>query len=163
MPAPELLIRPAGAADVPLILALIRELAEYEKLTHEVSATEADLHAGLFGERPSAEALIGSVDGEDAGFALFFPSFSTFLAKPGVYLEDLYVRPEHRGKGLGKRLLAAVAKIADERKAGRYEWSVLDWNEPSIRFYESLGAVMHGDWRRMRVEGEALGRMAGLG
>lgn len=160
MPDSSLSVRPATAADVPIILAFIRELAEYEKLLHEVEATEALLAEGLFGARPYAEALIGCVDDEPAGFALFFPSFSTFLSKPGIYLEDLYVRPQFRGRGLGKRLLTAVAAIAAERGCGRYEWSVLDWNAPSIRFYEALGAVMHADWRRMRVEGAAVGRMA---
>jgi GNAT superfamily N-acetyltransferase len=160
MSAPLLSIRPAATDDVPVILSFIRELAEYEKLEHEVSATPELLHEGLFGMRPSAEALIGCVDGEPAGFALFFPSFSTFLTKPGIYLEDLYVRPKFRGLGLGKRLLIEVARLAGERGSGRYEWSVLDWNAPSIRFYEALGAVMHADWRRMRVEGESLAKMA---
>ena len=161
-PASQLAVRPAVATDVPLILSLIRELAEYEHLLHEVEATPELLHESLFGARPHAEALIGSVDGEPVGFALFFPNFSTFLSKPGIYLEDLYVRPQFRGLGLGKRLLTAVARIAAERGCGRYEWSVLDWNEPSIQFYKSLGAEMHADWRKMRVEGEALGRMAGV-
>lgn len=159
---PALTIRPAEAADVSTIMSFIWELAQYEKLEHEVGGTPELLHEGLFGERPCAEALIGCADGEAAGFALFFPSFSTFLTKPGIYLEDLYVRPRHRGLGLGKRLLIEVAKLAGERGCGRYEWSVLDWNEPSIRFYEALGAVMHADWRRMRVEGEALGKLAEL-
>jgi GNAT superfamily N-acetyltransferase len=160
MPDPELSARPAAASDVPLILQLIRELAEYERLLHEVKGTEELLREALFGERPQAEALIGCVDGEAAGFALFFPSFSTFLCKPGIYLEDLFVRPQFRGLGLGKMLLTAVAEIAAERGCGRYEWSVLDWNEPSIRFYEALGAEMFPAWRRMRVEGDALGKLA---
>ena len=155
-------VRAATASDVPLILEMIRELAEYERLLHEVEGTEELLHEGLFGAKPHAEALIGCVDDEPAGFALFFPSFSTFLTKPGIYLEDLYVRPQLRGRGLGKKLLLAVAGIAAERGCGRYEWSVLDWNEPSIKFYEALGAVMHADWRRMRVEGEALERMGAV-
>ena len=159
---PSLTIRTAAPDDVPHILAFIRELADYEQLIHEVSATEELLRATLFGLRPFAEALIGCVDGEPAGFAVFLYSYSTFLAKPGIYLEDLFVRPAFRGLGLGKALLLTVAGIAVERGCGRYEWSVLDWNEPSIRFYESLGADMHGAWRRMRVEGPALETMAGL-
>jgi GNAT superfamily N-acetyltransferase len=158
----DLAIRAAVPGDVPLILAFIRELAEYEKLTHEVSATEELLHATLFGPTPFAEALIGCVDGEPAGFAVFLYNYSTFLAKPGIYLEDLFVRPAFRKLGLGKALLLKIAGIAIERGCGRYEWSVLDWNEPSIRFYESLGAEMHAAWRRMRVEGPALGAMADL-
>jgi GNAT superfamily N-acetyltransferase len=160
MPSPEISTRAATAADVPLILQLIRELAEYERLLHEVEGTEELLREALFGVRPQAEALIGCVGGEAAGFALFFPSFSTFLCKPGMYLEDLFVRPQYRGLGLGKKLLTAVAGIAAARGCGRYEWSVLDWNEPSIKFYEALGAVMFPAWRRMRVEGEALERLA---
>lgn len=153
-------IRPATSEDTAAILAFIRELAEYEKLLHEVSATEEQLRAALFGERPAAEALLAFVNDEPVGFAVYFTSFSTFVAKPGLYLEDLFVRPAHRGKGIGKRLLLEIGRIAAERGCGRYEWSVLDWNAPSIAFYESLGAVMHGDWRRMRVEGAALSQMA---
>lgn len=159
-PAPATLIRPATPADVPVILAFIRELAEYEHLTHEVVATEELLASALFGPRPEAEVLIACADGEPAGFALFLPNFSTFLARPGLYLEDLFVRPAFRGLGLGKRLLIEVARLAVARGCGRYEWSVLDWNAPSIRFYESLGAEMHADWRRMRVTGEALEKLA---
>lgn len=155
-------IRSATEADVPVLLTFIRELADYEKLTHEVSATEEELRATLFGPRPYAEALFACADDEPAGFALFFHNYSTFLARPGLYLEDLYVRPAHRGHGLGKMLLAAVARLAVERGCGRYEWAVLDWNAPSIRFYESLGAEMKGDWRIMRVTGAALERMARL-
>jgi len=155
-----LTIRAAVPDDVPHILAFIRELADYEKLTHEVSATEELLHATLFGARAFAETLIGCVDGEPAGFAVFLYSYSTFLAKPGIYLEDLFVRPAFRKLGLGKALFLTVAGIAVERGCGRYEWSVLDWNTPSIRFYESLGAGMHDAWRRMRVEGPALRAMA---
>jgi GNAT superfamily N-acetyltransferase len=153
---PCLTIRPATPDDVPHILAFIRELAEYEKLTHEVTATEELLHATMFGPRPFAETLIGCVDGEPAGFAVFLYNYSTFLALPGIYLEDIYVRPQFRKLGLGKALLTTVARIAVERGCGRYEWSVLDWNTPSIQFYESLGAEMHGDWRKMRVSGPAL-------
>ena len=157
--ASEIFVRPAAGGDAPVILALINELAEYEKLTHEVTATEEKLRETLFGERPFAEALMGCVDGEAVGFAVYFYSYSTFLAQPGLYLEDLFVRPAFRGIGLGKALIAAVARVAVERGCGRYEWSVLDWNEPAIRFYEGLGAEMHPDWRRMRVMGDALQRM----
>ena len=155
-------IRHATEADVPTLLAFIRELAEYEKLTHEVSASEEQLRATLFGPRPFAEALLARADGERVGFALFFHNYSTFLARPGLYLEDLYVRPAYRGHGLGKLLLTTVARLAVERGCGRYEWTVLDWNAPSIRFYESLGAEMKSDWRIMRVTDAALENMAKL-
>ena len=158
--APSASIRPATQNDVPVILAFIRELAEYEHLSHEVVATEELLRSSLFGPRPEAEVLIACAEGEPVGFALFFANYSTFLAKSGLYLEDLFVRPAYRGFGLGKRLLIEVARLAVERGCGRYEWSVLDWNAPSIRFYESLGAEMHADWRRMRVTGEALTQLA---
>jgi len=160
MPAPNSEIRIATEADVPTLLRFIRELADYEKLMHEVTATEAQLRETLFGARPYAEALVASVDGTPAGFAVYFYSYSTFVAKPGIYLEDLYVTPAFRGKGLGKKLITRIAQIAVERGCGRYEWSVLDWNKPSIQFYEALGAEMHGDWRRMRVDGEKLAVMA---
>lgn len=153
-------IRPAVAADVPLILELIRALGEYERLAHEVVATEADLHAQLFGARPAAEVLIGEIDGQPAGFALFFHNFSTFLGKPGLYLEDVFVRPEHRGAGLGKALMVELARIAVARGCGRFEWSVLDWNQQSIDFYRSLGAVGMDEWTVQRVGGEALQRLA---
>lgn len=153
-------IRQAVAADVPLILELIRALGEYERLVHEVVATEADLHEQLFGARPSAEVLIGELDGAAVGFALFFHNFSTFLGKPGLYLEDVFVRPEHRGAGLGKALMVELARIAVERGCGRFEWSVLDWNQPSIDFYRSLGAVGMDEWTVQRVSGEALRRLA---
>ena len=155
-------IRPATEADVPVLLAFIGELAEYEHLTHEVTATEERLRATLFGPRPFAEALLACADDEPAGFAIFFHNYSTFLARPGLYLEDLYVRPAYRRQGLGKLLLTSVARLAVERGCGRYEWTVLDWNEPAIRFYESLGAEMKGDWRIMRVTGAALENMAKL-
>jgi GNAT superfamily N-acetyltransferase len=158
--SPAIDIRAATKCDAPVILALIRELAEYEKLTHEVTATEEKVRETLFGERPFADALMGCVDGEAVGFAVYFYSYSTFMAQPGLYLEDLFVRPAFRGIGLGKALIAAVARVAVERGCGRYEWSVLDWNAPAIRFYEALGAEMHPDWRRMRVMGEALEKMA---
>ncbi len=149
-------IRFAAPADVPDILGLIRELAEYERLLDQVVADEAALHRALFGERPFVEALVSIVSDESVGFALFFHNFSTFLGKPGMYLEDLYVRPAFRGQGLGKALLTEVAWIAVERDCGRMEWSVLDWNEPSIRFYESLGANPQSDWTTYRLTGDAL-------
>ncbi len=155
-------VRPATEADVPVLLAFIRELAEYEKLTHEVSAGEEQLRATLFGPRRFAEALLACADGQPVGFALFFHNYSTFLARPGLYLEDLYVQPSFRGRGFGRLLLTTVARIAVERGCGRFEWTVLDWNTPSIRFYESLGAEMKSDWRIMRVTGGALENMAKL-
>lgn len=157
---PSITTRPATEADVPVLLALIRELADYEKLSHEVIATEETLRDTLFGPRKSAEALIGCVNGIAAGMAIFFQNYSTFLARPGLHLEDIYVQPVHRGCGLGKALITAVARIAVERGCGRYEWTVLDWNRPAIEFYESLGAEMKGDWRIMRVTGAALRKMA---
>ncbi|HEY0552524.1 MAG TPA: GNAT family N-acetyltransferase [Verrucomicrobiae bacterium] len=155
-------VRTATQVDVPILLGFIRELAEYEKLTHEVSATEDRLRATLFGSRPFAEALLACADEEPVGFALFFHNYSTFLACPGLYLEDLYVRPEFRKRGIGKLLLTTIARLAVERGCGRYEWTVLDWNTPSIRFYEGLGAEMKSDWRIMRVTGAALEKMAKL-
>ncbi|WEK48235.1 MAG: GNAT family N-acetyltransferase [Candidatus Andeanibacterium colombiense] len=154
-------IRAAAPADLPLIAALIRELAEYEKLAHDVRFDEAVLGAKLFGPRPYAEVLIGEADGAALGFALFFHSFSTFEGRPGIYLEDLFVRPEARGKGLGKALLAELARLAVERDCARLEWSVLDWNEPSIGFYKSLGAAAMDQWIGMRVDGDALTALAG--
>jgi GNAT superfamily N-acetyltransferase len=158
--APAIVIRPAVREDAGRILALIRELADYEKLAHEVVADEAGLAAHLFGERPRAEALIAEVDGQPAGFALFFHNFSTFLGKPGLYLEDLFVRPEYRGLGLGKRLMVRLAKIALERDCGRFEWWVLDWNTPAIDFYRRLGAVGMDEWTVQRVTGDALKALA---
>jgi len=155
------LIRAATVADVPAILGLIRELAEYERLLDMVVATEASLQRSLFGPRPFAEALIAEVAGEAVGFAVFFHNFSTFLGKPGVYLEDLFVRPAFRGRGLGKALLTRVARIAVERDCGRMEWSVLNWNEPAIRFYESLGAQPLSDWTMYRLTGDTLRRLGG--
>jgi len=155
-------IRPATPADLPLIAELIRALAEYEKLAEEVRFDEAKLGEKLFGERPYAEVLIGEVDGAAMGFALFFHNFSTFEGRPGIYLEDLFVRPEARGKGLGKALLAELARIAVERDCARLEWWVLDWNEPSIGFYESLGARPMDEWTVMRVDGAALQALAGF-
>lgn len=156
-----LTIRPATGRDVSLILAFIRELAEYEKLSHEVVATEEGLHESLFGERPAAEVLLAHLGDEPAGFALFFHNFSTFLGQPGIYLEDLYVRPEHRGAGIGWALLAYLARLAKERDCGRLEWWVLDWNEPAIRFYRRLGASPMDDWTIYRLTGAALEEMAG--
>ena len=157
---PELEIRPATEEDVPLLLRFIKELAEYENLSHEVSATAEVLKESLFGGRRVAEALLAYSGGEPAGFALFFHNFSTFLGRPGIYLEDLYVRPEFRGSGIGRALLARLAKLAKERGCGRLEWWVLDWNEPSIGFYKSLGAVAMDDWTVYRVAGEALERLS---
>jgi GNAT superfamily N-acetyltransferase len=153
-------IRAAISADAGLILAFIRELAEYEKLSHEVIADEAGLAAQLFGPTPRAEVLIAEVDGEPAGFALFFHNFSTFIGKPGLYLEDLFVRPASRGLGLGKRLMARLAQIALERDCGRFEWSVLDWNTPAIDFYRTLGAMGMEEWTVQRVTGDALRALA---
>jgi GNAT superfamily N-acetyltransferase len=157
---PNVRIRPASRADVPVILALIHELAEYERLSHEVTATEAQLKEHLFGSSPKAEVLIAELAGRAVGFALFFHNFSTFLAKPGIYLEDLYVRPEHRGKRIGTALLKHLAKIAIFRECGRLEWAVLDWNEPAIRFYKLLHAQPMNDWTIYRVTGSALENLA---
>ena len=153
-------IRPATADDVPLIRALIAELAEYERLSHAAVATDEGLREQLFGAQPGAEVLIGEVDGEPAGFALFFHNFSTFLGKRGLYLEDLFVRPAARGVGLGKHLMAALARIAVQRDCGRFEWSVLDWNTPAIGFYRKLGATGLDEWTVQRLEGDALHALA---
>jgi len=154
------LLRPAEPRDLPGIVGLIGELAEYERLTHLLEVTPERLAPHLFGARPAAECVVVEQTGERAGelvaFALFFTSFSTFLGKPGLYLEDLYVKPEERGRGLGKRLLTHLAALALERDYGRFEWSVLDWNEPAIRFYEAMGATLLPEWRTCRVTGEAL-------
>lgn len=154
-------IRAATEDDVPLVHRFIRELAEYERLEHEVVATEDHLRETLFGQRPYAEVMIAEMEGEPAGFALFFHNYSTFLARPGLYLEDLYVRPEMRGRGVGRALLAHLARLAVERGCGRLEWWVLDWNESAIRFYRSLGAQAMDDWTIFRVTGDALHRLAG--
>jgi GNAT superfamily N-acetyltransferase len=158
--APLLSIRAATADDVPLIRQLIAELADYERLAHAAVATDADLRAQLFGTHPAAEVLVGEVDGQPAGFALFFHNFSTFLGKRGLYLEDLFVRPAYRGVGLGRHLMAALARIAVQRDCGRFEWSVLDWNAPAIGFYRRLGAVGLDEWTVQRLEGEALHALA---
>lgn len=157
-----LLIRPADSADLPLIAQLIRDLAEYEKLAGEVRFDEAVLGAMLFGSRPYAEVIIGELDGVPQAFALFFHNFSTFEGRPGIYLEDLFVRPAARGAGLGKAMLAHLAALAVERDCARLEWSVLDWNEPAIGFYRSLGARMMDEWTVMRVDGPALTQLGAL-
>ena len=154
-------IRPATPQDVPLILAFLNELATYEKLAHEVVATDADMHAALFGERPVIETVIASLDDQPVGYALFFPTFSTFLGKPGLYLEDLYVRPAARGCGVGRKLLEHLASLVVERGWGRLEWSVLDWNEPSIAFYKKMGATAMNEWTVFRITGQALQKLAG--
>ena len=153
-------IRPAAPTDLPLICALIRELAEYEHLSHEVRLNDEALGNHLFGPHPMAEVLIAELDGEAVGFALFFHNFSTFEGRPGIYLEDLFVRPHARRHGLGKALLAALAALAVERDCARLEWWVLDWNAPSIAFYQSLGARPMDEWTVMRVDGEALTQLA---
>ena len=152
-------IRPAVPGDAAAIHALIRELAEYERLTQLCTGSTADLAAALFGPQPAAEVLLAEVDGGIAGFALFFHNFSTFLARRGLWLEDLYVRPAFRGHGVGSGLLRAVAAIAVDRRCGRFEWSVLDWNAPAIGFYERLGATVMPDWRIARVTGVALAHL----
>lgn len=157
----ELLIRAATAADAPQILAFIKALAVYEKLEHMVVADVALLQKTLFGERPTAEVRLAEWQGKPAGFALFFHNYSTFLGKPGIYLEDLFVLPEFRGKGIGKALLIHLAQLAVERDCGRLEWSVLDWNTPAIEFYQSLGAVPMDEWTVYRVTGDALPALAG--
>jgi GNAT superfamily N-acetyltransferase len=154
-------LRPATPADVPALVGLIRELAVYEKLEHLVQATPERLAPHLFGPRPVAEAVVAeAADGAVVGFALFFTNFSTFLAQPGLYLEDLYVQPAWRGRGIGKALLRHLGALAVERGCGRFEWSVLDWNAPAIGFYEALGATVMPDWRICRVTGPALAAFA---
>ena len=157
---PVISLRPAGREDVPVVARLIRALAEYERLSHECLADEGALAAHLFGPRPYAEVLVAEVDGAPAGFALYFHNYSTFLTKPGIYLEDLFVVPERRGLGLGRRLLAALAALAVERGCGRLEWSVLKWNAPAIGFYERLGAVPMEEWQVYRLTGEPLHALA---
>ena len=146
-----LIIKKAKVKDVPLILSLIKELAEYEKLTHEVVASEKDLSRNLFGSKKFAEVLLAYYDNEPAGMALFFHNYSTFEGKPGIYLEDLYVKPEFRGKGIGKSLLLKLISIANKRKCGRVEWAVLDWNQPAIDFYKKLGAEPMDSWKIFRL------------
>jgi len=156
-------IRPAGRHEVPLVLDFIRELARYEHLEHEVSASEPELSEVLFGARPYAEVVFACSGDAPVGFALFFHNFSTFKGRPGIYLEDLYVRPQARGRGIGKRLLAHLARTAVARHCARLEWAVLDWNEPSIGFYRSLGAVPMNEWTVYRLTGDALALLAGSG
>lgn len=160
IPAAKIHLRFANTADITHILAFIRELGEYEKLADEVVADEAGLATQLFGERPAAEVVIAEVDGQPAGFALFFHNFSTFLGQRGLYLEDLFVRPQFRGLGLGKRIMVHLAKLAVERDCGRFEWSVLDWNAPAIAFYRELGASPMDEWTVQRVSGDALKALA---
>ena len=153
-------LRPATPADVPAILECIRRLAEYERLAHECVATETQLRETLFGATPSAEVVLAFAGDEPAGFALWFQSYSTFLARPGLYLEDLFVYPQPRGRGLGRQLLRYLARVAVERDYGRVEWSVLDWNVDAIGFYRSLGAELLDDWRRCRLTGDAIPALA---
>jgi GNAT superfamily N-acetyltransferase len=154
------MIRPARSEDVPTIANLIRELARYERLEHEVSMTESDLAAHLFGSPQYAEVLLAEDAGSVVGFALFFHNYSTFLGKPGIYLEDLFVVPEHRRRGWGRALLVAVARVAVERRCGRFEWAALRWNEPAIAFYRALGAIVLDEWQTFRVTADALPRLA---
>ncbi|WP_437678346.1 N-acetyltransferase family protein [Sorangium sp. So ce131] len=154
------MIRPATRDDIPTIARLIRLLAEYERLAHEVVFDEEELAKHLFGPRPAAEVVLAEAEGAAVGFALFFQNFSTFLGKPGIYLEDLFVLPEHRGSGHGKALLVHLAQLAVQRGSGRLEWSVLDWNEPAIGFYRSLGATPMAEWTVHRLTGDALERLA---
>jgi len=157
---PGFTVRIAEKEDVGLILEFIKELAAFEELLHEVTATEELLHEHLFGENPKAEVLIGVFKGKPVGFALFFHNFSTFLGKPGIYLEDLFVKPEQRGKGYGKVLLSCLADLAQQRKCGRLEWSVLDWNKRAISFYKNLGAIPMDEWTVFRVSGSSLNKLA---
>lgn len=156
-------LRPATEADLDAIIALIRGLADYEREPDAVTLDREELRRHLFGERPYAEVLLAEDESSTIGFALYFHNFSTWMGKPGIWLEDLFVMPEYRGRGHGKALLVELARIAVERGCGRFEWSVLDWNEPSIAFYKSLGAVPMDEWTNYRVSGEALERLAGLG
>ncbi|MDH4248568.1 MAG: GNAT family N-acetyltransferase [Deltaproteobacteria bacterium] len=154
-------LRPAQLADVPLLLEFIRKLAAYEKLSDRVKTTEGDLRAHLFGPRPYAEAILIEVDGEPVGFALFFHNYSTFAGKPGLFLEDVFVDPEYRGRGLGRAVMVHLARLAVMRGCARFEWSVLDWNAPSIAFYKGLGAVPLDEWTGYRLDGDALRALAG--
>lgn len=153
-------IAPGRVEDVPVILSLIKALADYEKLSHQVVATEGDLARSLFGAKPVAEVVIAWERDDAVGFALFFHNFSTFLGRPGLYLEDLFVSPGWRGRGVGRRLLSHLAALARERGCGRFEWAVLDWNEPAIAFYRRMGAELLDDWRICRVTGDALATLA---
>ena len=160
---PPISIRPATESDVPLILAFIRELAEYERLPHEVVATEESLRRTMFGPKPEAEVLLAHLDGGPVGFAVFFTTYSTFLGRSGIHLEDVFVRPAARGRGVGRALLTAVARIAVSRGSGRLEWSVLDWNESAIGFYRGLGARPMDEWTVYRLDGEDLARLGAGG
>ena len=153
-------IRPATAADVPIILELIRALATYERAPNEVTATEDGLSKVLFGEKPAAEVLLAFENETAVGFAVFFHNFSTWLGRPGLYLEDLFVKPQHRGKGYGRALLIHLAKIARERGCGRMEWAVLDWNEPAIKFYRQLGAKPMDEWTVFRLTRDGIAKLA---
>ena len=157
---PGLTLKFAEEADVPLVLTFVKKLAKYENLLHEVTADETTMRDSLFGQRQVAEVILADYNDEPVGFALFFHNFSTFLGRIGIYLEDLYVDPAMRGKGIGRTMLAYLAKLAEERKCGRLEWSVLDWNEPAINFYQKLGAVPQDEWIVHRVSGDALSRLA---
>ena len=157
---PKFTIRPAIPEDVPAILGLVRELAEYEKLSHEVTATVEQMSDQLFGPVPRAEVLLACENDSPVGLALFFHNFSTFLAKPGLYIEDIYIQPTHRGKGYGKALMISIARLAVARGCGRFEWTVLDWNEPSIQFYKSLGAELKPEWVITRLAGSSLQALA---
>ena len=159
-PLPDFILRKATSKDCPLILSFIKELAEYEKLLHEVIASVDILEESLFGEMAYAQAVIGEYQGTAIGYALFFHNFSTFTGRPGIYLEDLYVKPHMRGKGFGKCLLAYLAKLAVDTGCTRVEWSVLDWNEPSIQFYRSIGAAPMDEWTVQRLDGDALASFA---
>lgn len=159
----KLRLRPATADDATLVFEFIRGLAEYERLEHEVVATVEKVRDTLFGRPPAAEVLIAEWENQPAGFALFFPNYSTFLARPGMYLEDLFVLPDFRGYGIGRALLVRLAEIAVERNYGRLDWSVLDWNEPAIRFYKSIGARGMDDWTLYRLDGAALAKLGGKG
>ncbi len=154
-------IRPADPADIPGLLEMIRELAEFEKLADQVTATEEDYQESLFGEKPAAEALICELDGEKIGYAIFFSTFSTFIGRAGVWLEDIYIRPNYRTQGIGTLLLKAVGKIAEERNAGRYEWCVLDWNQNAINLYEKMGGEILEEWRIVRMDKERLSKLNG--
>lgn len=156
----EVILRPATRTDVPVLFDLIKALAEYEKLSHAVTGNADSLEKHLFGERPYAEAILAECGGQVVGWVLFFYNYSTFLTQPGIYIEDLFVLPEYRGRGIGKSLVAHVALLAVKRGCGRLEWSVLDWNQPAIAFYQGLGADVLPDWRICRVTGDSLTRLA---
>ena len=154
-------IKPAVEADVPALLTLIRELAEFERLLHEVKATADDLHAAMFGERPVAAALLARAGDEVVGYAIYYRTFSTFVGRPGIYLEDLYVRPPFRSRGLGRAMLEALAAVSVELGGGRLEWAALDWNENALRFYRSLGAKVRDEWVLLRMDGDDVGKFLG--